>query len=103
MQNCQDFLVDLFLHHRTQNVLGKKLSKGQKCSTVDSDDYIVFPKGCFGCIPDDYVQICKSMSNKFSVHENGKGYCHVGTRQNGRCKLEDDPNRDLYEIKFPGN
>ena len=79
------------------------ISKGQKCSTVDSDDYIVFPKGCFGCIPDDYVQICKSMSNKFSVHENGKGYCHVGTRQAGRCELQDEDKMTLYEIRYKGN
>ena len=74
------------------------ISEGQKCSTIDSAD-IIFD----GLTTEDYAQICKSMSNKFSVDEYGKGYCHVGTRQNGRCKLEDDPNRDLYEIKFPGN
>ena len=74
------------------------ISEGQKCSTIDSADYIFD-----GLTTEGYAQICKSMSNKFSVDEYGKGYCHVGTRQNGRCKLEDDPNRDLYEIKFPGN
>ena len=74
------------------------ISEGQKCSTLDSADYIVNGK-----TTDDYAQICKSMSNMFSVDKDGKGYCHVGTRQSGRCKLEDDRKRDLYEIKFPGN
>ena len=74
------------------------ISEGQKCSTIDSADYIID-----GLTTEGYAQICKSMSNKFSVDEYGKGYCHVGTRQAGRCKLEDDRKRDLYEIKFPGN
>ena len=74
------------------------ISEGQKCSTIDSADYIID-----GLTTEGYAQICKSMSNKFSVDEYGKGYCHIGTRQIGRCKLEDDQKRDLYEIKFPGN
>ena len=74
------------------------ISEGQKCSTIDSADYIID-----GLTTEGYAQICKSMANKFSVDEYGKGYCHVGTRQAGRCKLEDDRKRDLYEIKFPGN
>ena len=79
------------------------ISEGEKCSTVDSYDYNLFPKGCFGCVVDDYVQICKSMSNKFSIDDKGKGYCHVGTRQTGRCELQDDKTMKLYEIVYPGN
>ena len=74
------------------------ISEGQKCSTLDSADYIVNGK-----TTDDYAQICKSMSNMFSVDKDGKGYCHVGTRQAGRCLLENDPKMNLYEIKYPGN
>ena len=74
------------------------ISEGQKCSTVDSADYIIDGKTI-----DAVAQMCKTMSNKFSVDENGKGYCHVGTRQGGRCELQDDKTMNLYEIKYPGN
>ena len=66
---------------------------------MDSSDYVVAGNQ----LPQAIAQICKTMSNKFSVDENGIGYCHVGTRQTGRCELQDDKTMDLYEIKYPGN
>ena len=68
---------------------------------MDSADYVVAGNQ----LPpiEAIAQICKTMSNKFSVDENGIGYCHVGTRQTGRCELQDDKTMDLYEIKYPGN
>ena len=68
---------------------------------MDSADYVV--AGIQLPPIEAIAQICKTMSNKFSVDKNGKGYCHVGTRQGGRCELQDDKTMDLYEIKYPGN
>ena len=52
------------------------------------------------------AQYCKSVSNYFVYGRNnrvGDCYCQAGTRESGRCVLQDDANWDVYEYIYPGN
>ena len=52
---------------------------------------------------EECAQYCKSISNRFSFGKSNKEcYCHTGTREAGRCKLESNANFDLYEFRYPG-
>ena len=52
---------------------------------------------------DECAQYCKSISNRFIFGKSNKEcYCHTGTREAGRCKLESNANFDLYEFRYPG-
>ena len=52
---------------------------------------------------EECAQYCKSISNRFSFGKSNKEcYCHTGTREAGRCKLEPNSNLDLYEFRYPG-
>ena len=52
---------------------------------------------------DECAQYCKSISNRFIFGKSNKQcYCHTGTREAGRCKMEANPAFDLYEFRYPG-
>lgn len=52
------------------------------------------------------AQYCKSVSNTFLFERGsrvGYCYCQAGTRESGRCVLQNDEDYDVYEYIYPGN